>query len=49
MQRIGLSNISPQELLDIIQFAKERESVKEESYPPARVPDVVQVSRIAFL
>jgi diketogulonate reductase-like aldo/keto reductase len=38
-QRIGLSNIWPQELLDILSFVKERDS---ESYPPPRKPDVVQ-------
>lgn len=38
-RRIGLSNVSPHQLRDIIQFVKERPT---ESYPPPRMPDVLQ-------
>ena len=43
-QRIGLSNISPAELLDIIQFVMERKEMGKDDvvYPPPRIPDVVQ-------
>jgi diketogulonate reductase-like aldo/keto reductase len=37
--RVGLSNVSPEELLDIIQFVRDRPA---DSYPPPRMPDVVQ-------
>jgi diketogulonate reductase-like aldo/keto reductase len=38
-RRIGLSNVWPNELLDIIRFVDERDN---DSYPPPRKPDVVQ-------
>ena len=38
-RRIGLSNIWPNDLLDIIQFVRERPA---DSYPPPRMPDVIQ-------
>ena len=38
-RRIGLSNVQPDELRDIIQFVKERPA---NSYPPPRMPDVLQ-------
>jgi len=46
-KRIGLSNVHPDELLDIIQFVKDRESLSETEYgsanhPPPRMPDVLQ-------
>jgi diketogulonate reductase-like aldo/keto reductase len=40
-KRIGLSNVQPNDLLDIIQFAKERMDAGE-TYPPPRIPDVLQ-------
>jgi glycerol 2-dehydrogenase (NADP+) len=40
-RRIGLSNVSPDELLDIIHFVQERQK-DPDSYPPPRVPDAVQ-------
>lgn len=40
-QRIGLSNVRPDELLDIIAFVRERRA-KGEKMPPPRFPDVVQ-------
>jgi diketogulonate reductase-like aldo/keto reductase len=38
-RRIGLSNIFPNDLLDIIKFVDERPA---DSYPPPRKPDVIQ-------
>jgi diketogulonate reductase-like aldo/keto reductase len=38
-RRIGLSNVGPAELRDIIQFVKDR---PVDSYPPPRMPDVLQ-------
>ena len=38
-RRIGLSNIWPNDLLDIIKFVEERD---DDSYPPPRKPDVIQ-------
>jgi diketogulonate reductase-like aldo/keto reductase len=38
-RRIGLSNVQPDELLDIIDFVHER---KGQTNPPPRIPDVVQ-------
>ena len=40
-ERIGLSNVSPQELLEIIEFVKERIEAGE-TIPPPRLPDVLQ-------
>ncbi|GAX21116.1 hypothetical protein FisN_1Lh209 [Fistulifera solaris] len=42
--RIGLSNVRPDELLDIIQFAKQRQESGDIQHedPPPRKPDVVQ-------
>lgn len=40
-KRIGLSNIHPNELLDIIQFVNERIEAGENN-PPPRLPDAVQ-------
>lgn len=40
-RRIGLSNVWPDELLDIIAFVREREETGEK-LPPPRIPDVVQ-------
>lgn len=40
-ERIGLSNVHPNELLDIIQFVRERQE-KGEKMPPPRIPDAVQ-------
>jgi diketogulonate reductase-like aldo/keto reductase len=40
-KRIGLSNVHPNELLDIIQFVQERIQRKETN-PPPRIPDVLQ-------
>jgi diketogulonate reductase-like aldo/keto reductase len=40
-QRIGLSNVHPQDLLDIIHFVQQR-SETGETNPPPRKPDVVQ-------
>ena len=40
-KRIGLSNVYPEQLLDIINFVKEREEVGN-GYPPPRLPDVLQ-------
>lgn len=47
-KRIGLSNIWPDELMDIIQFVEERqEELKlnggQSDIPPPRIPDVLQV------
>ncbi len=42
-KRIGLSNVSPDELKDIISFVKERQSgVPDSSLPPPRMPDALQ-------
>lgn len=45
-RRIGLSNVHPQELLDIISFVKERQhdttDNEYDNYPPPRMPDVLQ-------
>jgi diketogulonate reductase-like aldo/keto reductase len=44
-RRIGLSNVRPDELLDIIQFVRERTAVAKELDPsvaPPRMPDAVQ-------
>jgi len=41
-KRIGLSNVSAAELLDIISFVKEREAAGEVN-PPPRIPDAVQI------
>jgi len=44
-ERIGLSNVHPDELLDIIQFVKDRESSSGTAHganPPPRMPDVLQ-------
>ena len=45
--RIGLSNVDAAELLDIIEFVKERQQNQAEKqqkqYPPPRTPDVVQI------
>jgi diketogulonate reductase-like aldo/keto reductase len=40
-KRIGLSNVWPDDLLDIITFVEERID-KGETYPPPRIPDVLQ-------
>lgn len=40
-RRIGLSNVKPAELLDIIQFVKDRQEMGIK-YPPPRMPDAVQ-------
>jgi len=41
--RIGLSNVWPSQLLDIINFVRERQKVDHgEEIPPPRMPDVVQ-------
>ena len=40
-KRIGLSNVHPNELLDIIQFVQERIQ-RGETNPPPRIPDVLQ-------
>jgi diketogulonate reductase-like aldo/keto reductase len=40
-ERIGLSNVSPQELLGIIEFVKQRKAAGE-TVPPPRHPDVLQ-------
>lgn len=40
-RRIGLSNVHPPELLDIISFVKERQQ-QGASNPPPRMPDVLQ-------
>lgn len=46
--RIGLSNVNDHELLDIIQFVQQRQKRQlknnrsSESYPPPRMPDVLQ-------
>lgn len=41
-KRIGLSNVRPDELLDIIQFAQQRKRKNLLDGPPPRIPDVVQ-------
>lgn len=41
-KRIGLSNVRPSELLDIIQFVKERQRSDRGEGPPPRMPDVLQ-------
>jgi diketogulonate reductase-like aldo/keto reductase len=42
-RRIGLSNVSPNELLDVISFVKERKEAGEDNLqPPPRMPDAVQ-------
>lgn len=41
-QRIGLSNVHPNELLDIIHFVEERQQ-RGETDPPPRLPDAVQI------
>jgi diketogulonate reductase-like aldo/keto reductase len=40
-KRIGLSNVSPAELLDIIAFVQERQAAGETN-PPPRMPDALQ-------
>lgn len=40
-KRIGLSNVHPDQLLDIISFVEERIQ-RGETYPPPRMPDVLQ-------
>jgi diketogulonate reductase-like aldo/keto reductase len=40
-RRIGLSNVHPDELLDIIHFVQERQHNRHQ-YPPPRMPDVLQ-------
>jgi diketogulonate reductase-like aldo/keto reductase len=40
-KRIGLSNVHPPELLEIIRFAQERIDAGH-TYPPPRIPDVLQ-------
>lgn len=41
--RIGLSNVWPSQLLDIIQFVRERQKNDDgKEFPPPRMPDVVQ-------
>lgn len=43
-KRIGLSNVSPDELLDIIEFVKQRQLVSSDSASaPPRMPDAVQI------
>lgn len=53
-RRIGLSNVHPPQLLDIIQFVQERQQQQQQQSPPAgttttttvappRMPDVVQI------
>jgi diketogulonate reductase-like aldo/keto reductase len=43
-RRIGLSNVKPHELLDIISFVKERKEAGEDNVqPPPRMPDAVQI------
>ena len=42
-ERIGLSNVWPSQLLDIIQFVRERQKYDDgKGFPPPRMPDVVQ-------
>jgi diketogulonate reductase-like aldo/keto reductase len=41
-RRIGLSNVSPAELLDIIHFVRERQESGSTTMPPPRMPDAVQ-------
>lgn len=41
-RRIGLSNIQPNELLDIIQFVRKRQE-SGQTNPPPRIPDAVQI------
>jgi diketogulonate reductase-like aldo/keto reductase len=42
-RRIGLSNVRPDELLDIIQFVRERTTIENDPLvAPPRLPDVVQ-------
>lgn len=41
-ERIGLSNIHPWQLLDIIEFVSVRQSLFDGEGPPPRYPDVVQ-------
>ena len=41
-KRIGLSNIHPDELLDIISFVQERINAGQTD-PPPRIPDVLQI------
>ena len=44
-RRIGLSNIYPNELLDIIAFVQQRQQQQQQqggAYPPPRMPDAVQ-------
>lgn len=40
-ERIGLSNIQPNELVDIIHWVEKRKAAGD-NYPPPRIPDVVQ-------
>lgn len=40
--RIGLSNVSPDQLIDIIEFVKERLESPQPHYPLPRKPDVIQ-------
>lgn len=40
-KRIGLSNVRPDELLDLIAYVQERIAAGE-TYPPPRMPDVLQ-------
>jgi diketogulonate reductase-like aldo/keto reductase len=43
-RRIGLSNVNPPQLLDIVQFVKERQGQPEQDgVAPPRMPDVVQI------
>lgn len=41
-KRVGLSNVRPSQLLDIIQFVKERQETYDGQGPPPRMPDVLQ-------
>jgi len=41
-KRIGLSNVSAEQLLDIISYVKERQDSAVEHYPPPHLPDVLQ-------
>ena len=40
-KRVGLSNVRPEQLLDIINFVQERKETGD-VYPPPRLPDVLQ-------
>jgi len=41
-KRIGLSNVSPNQLRDIIHFVKDREATYDGVGPPPRIPDALQ-------